>query len=164
MNLGLFIKLLHVISAIWFSSGLLGRWYTLAQAARTPNIHSVSDLLKLSGHFEQRMVIPGWQAVFVLGLFTAWLEGWPLLGFLQGANSNWLLIAVLLFLSQILLIIFIFLPRGRLFGQALDQALARGQVTGELTDAFRDKSVYASHVYELVSTLMVIILMVTKPF
>lgn len=164
MNLGVFLKLLHVLSAIWFAGGLIGRWYALAQAARTPNIQSVFDLLKLSGQFEQRMVIPGWQLVFVLGLVTAWLQGWPLLGFLQGANSNWLLVAVLLFLSQIPLIIFIFLPRGRIFGQALDQAVVQGQVTGELSLAFRDKLVYVSHVYELVSTLVVIILMVTKPF
>jgi uncharacterized membrane protein len=160
----MFIKLLHILSAIWFTSGLLGRWFTLAQAARTPNIQSVSDFLKLSGHFEQKMVIPGWEAVFVLGLITAWLQGWPLLGFLQGANSNWLLVAVLLFLSQIPLIIFVFLPRGRIFGRALDQAIAQGQVTSELSNAFRDKSVYASHVYELVSTLVVIVLMVAKPF
>ena len=94
------------------------------------------------------MVIPGWEAVFVLGLITTWLQGWPLLGFFQGANSNWLLVAVLLFLSQIPLIIFVFLPRGKIFVQALDRAVAQGLVTSELTNAFKDKTVYASHIYE----------------
>lgn len=164
MSLAIVTKLLHVLTVIWFISGLLGRWLALGQAAKTTNVQTVSDLLKLSGIFERRMVIPGWQAVFLLGLVTAWLQGWPLLGFLQGANSNWVLVAIVLFLTQLPLVPFVFLPRGRIFGQALEQSVSQGQVTPELTAAFSDRAVYASHIYELVSTFAIIVLMVTKPF
>ena len=115
MNLAVIIKLLHVLSAMWLVSGLLGRWLALGQAAQTTNLQTLSDLVKLGGQFEQRMVIPGSSAVFLLGLATAWLQGWPMLGLLQGANSNWLLAAIVLFLNLIPIIVFVFVPRGRIF-------------------------------------------------
>jgi hypothetical protein len=110
------------------------------------------------------MVIPGSSAVFLLGLATAWLQGWPMLGFLQGANSNWLLVAILLFLTLIPIIAFVFVPRGRIFDQALEKALAQEQVTPELSAAFADRPLYVAHVYELVIMAVIITLMVTKPF
>ncbi len=164
MSLAIVIKLLHVLSAMWLVSGLLGRRLAVGQAAQATNIHTLSDLVKLGGQFEQRMVIPGSSAVFLLGLATAWLQGWPMLGFLQGANSNWLLVAILLFLTLIPIIVFVFVPRGRIFDRALEKALAQEQVTPELSAAFADRPVYVAHVYELVIMAVIIILMVTKPF
>jgi hypothetical protein len=136
----------------------------LGQAAQTTNIQTLSDLVKLGGQFEQRMVIPGSSAVFLLGLATAWLQGWPMLGFLQGANSNWLLAAIVLFLTLIPIIVFVFVPRGRIFGQALEKALAQGRVIPELSAAFADRLVCIAHVHELAIIAIIIILMVTKPF
>ena len=164
MILAIGFKLLHVLAAIWFISGLLGRWFTLGQAARTSNIQTVSDLVNLGGQFERRMVIPGSLAVLLLGLITAWLQGWPILGVLQGGTSNWLLVSLVLFLIQIPLIPLVFLPRGKIFGEALTQAVAQGHVTGVLSAAFGDKTVFAAHVTELVGTFIIVVLMVAKPF
>ncbi len=164
MSLAIVVKLLHILAVIWFISGLLGRWLALGQAAKATRVQTVSDMVKFAGIFERTMVIPGWQAVFLLGLITAWLGGWPLLGFLQGASSNWVLVAIVLFLTQLPLIPLVFLPRGKIFGQALEQSVSQGHVTPELTAAFSDRAVYASHIYELVSVFAIVVLMVTKPF
>jgi hypothetical protein len=100
----------------------------------------------------------------LFGIGAAVAGGWPLLGFLQGARSNWLLVSLLLFLSMIPVIVYVFVPRGRVFAQALEDALRRERVTPELRAAFADKYVATAHVYELVVTFFIIALMVAKPF
>src|SRR5687768_4348204 len=115
MPFALILKLLHVLSAFWFISGLLGRQVCLAQAARTREFPAFLTLLTLSGRFEERMLIPGQMAVLVLGLLTAWLQGQPILGALQGASTNWLLASLGIFLTSIPLVVLVFLPRGRHF-------------------------------------------------
>ena len=87
-----------------------------------------------------------------------------MLGFLRGANSNWLLTAIALFLTLIPIIVFIFVPRGRIFDRVLEKALAQGRVTSELSAVFADRLVRIAHVYELAIIAIIIILMVTKPF
>lgn len=164
MTIATLLKLLHVLAAFWFVAGLLGRWFTLAIAARTQDIKTVNGLGQLSARFENRMVIPGSFVVFAVGLVTAWAQGWSLLGFLEGGRSNWLLVSLVLYLSLIPIIPLIFLPRGKRFARALEDANIQGRVTPPLTAAFHDPIVYAAHVYELVAVALIIILMVTKPF
>ena len=158
------IKFLHVLAGFWLFAGGLGRWSTVVQAAKALNIQSVRDLMKLAGHFEQRMITPAVPTVLVLGLITAWLEGWPILGFLQGASSNWLLVSLVLFLGNVPLVFLVFLPRGKLFELALDQAVAQGKVTPELTAELTHRSVFWSYVYQTASAVVIIALMIAKPF
>jgi hypothetical protein len=158
------VKVLHVLTGIWFISGLLGRWVALARASQATDIETTLALTETAGVFERVMVIPGSMLVFGLGLVTAWLQGQPLLGFLQGASTNWLLVSLVLFVSSIPLIPLVFLPRGRRFEHVLREARAQGTVTSELTAAFNDRVVYLAHVYELAMVLIVLVLMVTKPF
>jgi len=87
----LIMRLLHILTSIWFISGLLGRWLAYAQAQRATDVHTAGALLRLSDRFERLMVVPGSQTMLVFGLLTAWLQGLPLLGALQGVRSNWLL-------------------------------------------------------------------------
>jgi hypothetical protein len=122
MLLALLLKVLHVLTAIWFISRLLGRWVALGQVARSDNIHTTYALTDLVGRFERTMVIPGSLILLVTGLLTAWAQKHPLLGFLQDTSTNWLLVSLMLYLSTIPLILWVFLPRGRRFVQALDQA------------------------------------------
>ncbi|MBI5031238.1 MAG: hypothetical protein HZB51_11980 [Chloroflexi bacterium] len=75
MNLAIILKLLHVLVAIWFITGLLGRRLVLSQAAKASEIKIVDALAQLAGRFENTMVIPGSMAVALLGLFTAWAQG-----------------------------------------------------------------------------------------
>jgi hypothetical protein len=103
-------------------------------------------------------------ALLVFGLFTAWAQGWPILGFLQGGSTNWLLVSIVLYVSMIPLIALVFLPRGKTFEAALNEATAQGQLTAALSNAFQDRAVANAHTYELIATALVIVLMVTKPF
>lgn len=162
--MALFMKFLHVATAIWFVSGLIGRTLTMWQASKADDVQMVKTLVRLAGYFERWMVIPGSLVVFGFGLITAWLQHWPILGSLQGSPSNWLLLSTLLSLSMIPVIALIFVPRGKIFGKALEQAEAQRTVTSDLDAAFHDRAVGAAHVYELAITVVITLLMVLKPF
>ncbi len=164
MSFALISKFLHILAALWLVSGLLGRGITLRQASQTQDIHTTDALVQLGGSFERRMVIPGSMIVFLLGLLTAWVQGWPMFGFLQGSSINWVLVSILLYLTLFPLISLVFLPRGKLFEAALQEALAQGQVTPRLTAAFNDRVVAAAHIYELAAVTAIVYLMVVKPF
>ena len=164
MDLGLVSKLIHVLSAMWFISGVVGRGVTFAQAARATQISTAHTLLKLSDFFERRMVLPGSMAVLGFGLLVAWLRGWPLWGFLQGANSNWLLTSLIFFLAPTPMIPLYLIPRRRQRAKLAEEALARGAVTAELTAALHDQGVMTYRMVELIVAVVVTILMVTKPF
>jgi hypothetical protein len=158
------IKLAHALVGVWLVCGLVGRWATLAHAARADDVGALGALLRLSAVFEERMVIPGSVAVLVLGLLTAWLQGQPLLGFLQGAPTNWLLASLLLYLSTLVLVPTVFLPRGGRFAAALAEAHRRGEVTPALRAAFADPVTKAAHAYEVGVVVVVLVLMIAKPF
>jgi uncharacterized membrane protein len=164
MIIALVIKLLHIFGGIGLVSGLIGRGMTMWKAQRTADVRVVVQLTQLAGWFERWLVIPSSWIILLFGLIAALHNGWPLLGFLQGAQANWLLVSLVLFLSIIPVIIFIFLPRGRVFGQALEDALRQGSVTSNLQAAFADRLVAIAHVYELVVVFLIMILMIAKPF
>jgi hypothetical protein len=145
-------------------AGLIGRQLTRAQAAKATDIRIFQAYNELSGRLENLLVIPGSLLVLVAGLVVAVMRGWPILGFLQGASANWLLVSLVLFLSLIPVIRFVFLPHGKIFGQALQDALAKGQITPELTAAFHDPAVRNAHYYEALVVGIVLFLMVMKPF
>ncbi|MBC7810980.1 MAG: DUF2269 family protein [Burkholderiales bacterium] len=160
----LFMKFLHVITAFWFVTGLIGRNLTMRQAARTPDIHITAALVKLAGRFEMLMVRPGSFLVLGFGIVAAVMQGWPILGSLQGGTSNWLFVSTLIYLGMIPIIPLIFIPRGKVFGAALENAVAQGTFTPELKAAFTDPVVAAAHAAELIGIVVIIILMVMKPF
>ena len=120
--------------------------------------------LPVAAVFENRMAIPGSTAVLVLGLLAAWRHGYPILGFIQGGAVSWVLVSLVLFLTIIPVIVLVFVPSGRVFKAALNDAVARGRVTPELHAAFRDPIVRAAHYYELGVVSVILALMVLKPF
>jgi hypothetical protein len=158
------VKVLHALVGIWLVCGLVGRWATLGQAARSGDIRVLRGLLQLSALFEERMVIPGSIVVLLLGLVTTWLQGQPLFGFLQGARANWLLAVLVVYLSTFPLVPPVFLPRGKLFAAAVQKAEERGEVTPALRAAFADRLTVAAYGYELAAVMVVLVLMVAKPF
>jgi Predicted integral membrane protein (DUF2269) len=160
------VRLAHALLGVLFVAALIGRWVTLTRAeraARTSDLPALQALLGASSVFE-RLVIQSSIAVFVLGLVTALVEGYPLLGFLQGAGTNWLLVSLLLFLSTLLLVPLVFLPKGRLFGAALEETQRSGGVNPALIRAFGDPIARVAHVYELAVVVVVLALMISKPF
>jgi uncharacterized membrane protein len=164
MTLAVAVKFLHVLLAVWFVGGLIGRAVILRLASREQNVGRLGPLLDASGIFERFMVIPGWTAVLVTGVFTAWLAGYPVLGFLQGRGPNWVPAAIVVFLTILLWVPLVFVPRGRAFGAALEEARRVGSVTPTLTTAFNDPVVRVGHVYEFAAVILLFYFMVVKPF
>ena len=160
------LRLVHALTGILLVAGLLGRWVALAQAehaARADQLPAVRALLQASSVFE-RIVIPSSAVVLALGLLTAWSYGYPLLGSLQGGRDNWLPVSLLLFLGIFLLVPVVFLPKGRLFGAALDEAVTADRVTPGLVIAFGHPVVRGAHIYEFAAVIVVLVLMLTRPF
>ena len=163
MTLGTGLNLLHVLTAFWLVSGMVGRGVALQEAARAADVRAVEALVRLAGRFERMVRVPS-IAVLVFGLLTAWRQGWPILGFLEGGRINWVLASLVLYLSLVPLVVLVLLPRGRVFERALRDALTQGRVTPALTAAFRDRAVSAARAWELLVVALLVWLMVAKPF
>lgn len=164
MSLTLVLKLVHVLAAFWFVGGIIGRTVTQQTAARSGDVKTVQLLMRLNEIFDKRMVIPGSMLVLIAGIVTAMLGGWSMFGFLQGARTNWLLVSLALYLSNIPLIPLVYNPRGKKFDDALQDAAEKNEITPALCAAFRDPIVVAAHWYEIVTIVIIIALMVMKPF
>jgi hypothetical protein len=152
-------KLIHVLVAFGFITGLLGRWILLANAAKADDVETAYRLSQAAAPFE-RLVITGGNLVLPAGLLTAWAQGYPWLGL----TTLWMLVSVFILLSVIPLVPLVFLPRGKVFEAAMASARAAGTVTPELRAAFRDPAVAFAHRYELGAVTVVVALMVLKPF
>ena len=155
---------LHVLSAFLLAGGILGRNAVLWQAARATDVRAAAALVNASGIIERLTIIPGSFAVLIFGLLATWSAHIPPLGFLQGAPTNWLLISLVLYISVMALVPILFIPRGKIFDAALQEAEAKGEVTPALRTAFADPAVMAARTYETFAIVLVIILMVTRPF
>lgn len=155
---------IHVLFVFWLVSGIIGRGVALAQARRTQDLAELRTLVAVAHVFEMRFVRSATFAVLIAGLIAAWARGWPILGFLQGGQANWVLASLVIYLSIIPVIVFVFVPRGRVFRQALDAAVAEGRVTPALRIALSDPAVAAARVYEQVMIVVLTLLMVLKPF
>jgi uncharacterized membrane protein len=154
------VVFLHVAIAFWFVAGLLGRDITIAKARSSEDLDVIGELMELAGRFERFMVVPGSIAVLVAGLLAAWAQGRPL----AGSGNWWLLTSLVLYVGTFALVPLVFLPRGRVFERALTDARERGVVTPDLVLAFRDPAVRWARTWETVMVLIVIALMVVKPF
>ena len=162
-DVAMILRVAHALAGLLLLTGLIGRWIALGHAGGADDIPSLRTSLAISSRFE-RMVIIGFGAVLLLGVATAIAQGRPLLGPLQGAPVDWLFVSLLLFVSTIPLVNFVFLPRGRVFDAALKEAITRGAVTDDLRAAFHDPAVHAAHAYELGAMVVIFILMIAKPF
>jgi uncharacterized membrane protein len=153
-------KLLHVLSAFGLVAGLIGRTITIAEARRSSDVGRVRGLTEAAGRFERLLVQPGSFVVIVLGLVTMWAQGRAL----TGEGNWWLLTSLLLYLAVGSLVPLVFLPRGKRFAAALDDAERQGTLTPALSAAFDDPAVRAARAFELIGIVVVIALMVLKPF
>jgi hypothetical protein len=163
VSIGGIVVLAHALIGFLFMAGLVGRWIVLGMAQRATDLRDMRILTAASAPFE-RIVIVSANFVLLFGIAAAWLQGRNPLGPLTGGSVDWLFVALVLFLSNLPLVPLVFIPRGRDFESAMRDAEAQDRVTPELAAAWRDPSVRAAHVYELGSTTIVLILMLTKPF
>lgn len=165
MTLYSIMKLFHVLAAFWMISGVVGRGLTFWYAGRAKSVEAVHALLKVSEFFERYAVIPISVAVLVFGLIVTWMQRWPIFGFLQGASSNWLLVSFILFIGISAIIAPLGLvARRKQRERAIEVALVQKTITPELTAALHDKVVIRFRATEFITLIVIIILMVTKPF
>jgi len=164
MNVVLLLRFLHILSAIVFIGGIVARQLVRAHAEQADDVQLFADLSQAAGKIETRMVIPGNLAVIVFGVILALVTGAPLFGFLQGASRNWLLVSNLLLVLGFLTVPLVFVPRGKLFDLALKEALLEGQMTPKLHAAIYDPTVRVVHILEIVLVLVIVALMVFRPF
>ena len=157
-------KLLHILCAILLVGGILGRNLTFAAARRATEVQVIASLLELSERFETLMVRPGSELVLLFGLLTAWLERQPLLSVLAGARPAWVFVSFVIYLLTVPLVIGLLIPAARRRRLALAAALAQPGLTAELRAALDDRSVLVTRNVELGIILLVIGLMVLKPF
>lgn len=155
---------IHVLFVFWLVSGVAGRGVAYARARRAQDLGEVRSMVGIAHAFEMGSVRPATFAVLIAGLIAAWARGRPILGFLQGAQTNWVLVSLLIYLTLIPLIVFVFVPRGKVFRAALDGAVAEGRITPALTAALSDPAVAAARAYEQVMIVVLTFLMVVKPF
>jgi hypothetical protein len=153
----------HAVLGILFFCGLVGRAIVLALAERAETLGAMRTLAKSAAPFEWLVIRIG--AIALLsGLVVAIFQGRPVLGPIQGGHVDWLFASILLLLTTAPLPPLVFLPRGRVFGAALAEAMARDEVTPDLRAAWRDPVTRAAHVWELVAVSAVLVLMIAKPF
>ena len=165
MTLYLFMKLMHVLTAFWLISGVVGRGLTFWQAGRAKDVQSIRALLQVSEFFERYAVIPVSMAVLLFGLIVTWMQKWPLFGVLQGSPTNWLLISLLLFVGISAFIAPLgLIARRKERERALEESLSQGIITLRLIAALHDHVVIRFRIVEMIVLLVIIILMVTKPF
>lgn len=157
--LSLLLKLAHVALAFAMFAGLSGRWILLTRAAASDDVERAHLLADAASPFE-RIVQTVSPVVVIVGLVTAWAQGYPWLGLTTG----WMLLTVLLIVPIIVFIPAIFLPRGRVFEAEMAAARAAGEVTPGLRAAWADPAVAMARRYELVAIAIIVALMVLKPF
>jgi hypothetical protein len=154
-----FLKFGHVILAFAMVTGLFGRWILLTRGAASEDIERSHLLADAASPFE-RIVQMASPLVVVFGLVTAWTQGYPWLGLTTG----WMLLTVLLIIPIFVMIPVIFIPRGRVFEAAMADARAKGIITPALRAAWRDPAVAFARRYELVTIVIIVALMIFKPF
>jgi len=150
--------LLHIGSAFWFVAGLVGRDVSLARARGAEGMPAIQALCATAGVFDRYLVTPGSMAVVVFGLVLAVVGDY---GF---AANGWMLASLALFLSVGILVPLVYLPKGKIFDAALEQAVEAGAPTPAFRAALADRTVWATRWYERVVVAVIIVLMITKPF
>jgi len=164
MNWYLWLRLLHVSSSMIFIGGIFARQAVRVQGKRSTDIHTLAAYYAAAGRIEKLMVIPGNAAVIVFGVILAIIVKAPIFGFLQGSSQNWLLTTNVLLVVGGLMVPLIYLPRGKTFDRLMEDALARNQVTDELKLHLADTVVKSAHIFEMSMLVVIVILMVFKPF
>jgi len=164
MNWYLLVRFIHIFGSIVFIGGILARQAVRMQGKKSTAIHTLAVYFLAAGKIESLMVIPGNMLVIIFGVILAIMVRAPILGFLQGSEQNWLLATNILLILSGLNVPLIFLPRGKIFDRLMDEALAKGAVTPELKAHLDDRTVKVAHIFEIVSLIIIVILMVFKPF
>jgi uncharacterized membrane protein len=163
MNWYLLVKYLHILAVAITIGGMFARQLVRGFASRSDDIQTVATLTPVALRIDRTMVIPWSNLIFLLGIILALMQQWPILGFLQGATQNWLLVSNILLIIMLTLIPTVFIPHNKKVESLLQTALAEGRVTPELSAALNDKKNQVAHHVEEIIVLVIAALMVLKP-
>jgi uncharacterized membrane protein len=164
LNWYIVVKFLHVVAVIVCVGGMFARQLVRQHAKKMNDVRLFAAFNQAAGKIENLMIIPGMTAIMVFGIILALIGGLPILGFLQGASQNWLLTANILLIGILVIIPTVLVPHGKKFDPVLQAALAKGEMTLELRVAMDDNTVKLAHLYEEVALIVIVALMVSKPF
>ena len=164
MNWYILIKFLHILSVMVCVGGLFARQLVRQLAKKTNDVQLFASFSQAAGKIENAMVIPGMMAIMIFGVILSLTGHSPILGFLQGAPQNWLLVSNVLLIGILIIIPTVPVPRGKKFEPILQDALAIGQITSGLRTARNDNIVKIAHLYEEIALIIITALMVLKPF
>jgi hypothetical protein len=164
MNWYTIVKFLYIASVIVSVGGLFARQLIRAYAKTVSDIQSYATFMQAAGKIEKVMVIPGMMAIIIFGVILGLIGHMPILGFLQGAQQNWLLVANILLIIMHVIIFAVLVPRGKIFEPLLQDALTKGQITPELSVTMNDNAVKLAHLYKEVALIVITALMVLNRF
>jgi uncharacterized membrane protein len=164
MNWYLVVKYLHITAVAITVGGMFARQLVRSLAGKSDDVKSVVSLTHAAVRMDRAMVIPGSNLMILFGIILAVMQRWPILGFLQGADRNWLLVSNLLLIVMIVLIPGVFIPHNKKVETLLQTAQAERHVTPELSAALNDRRNLMAHRVEEAIVLVVAALMVLKPF
>jgi uncharacterized membrane protein len=164
MNWYLVIKFLHILAVTITTGGMFARQLVRGIAKKSAEVKTVASLTEVVHRIDRTMIIPWSSAILVFGIILAVMLKWPIFGFLQGADKNWLLVSNLLLVVMNILIPAVFIPHNKKIAALLQAAQAEGRVTPELSAALNDQKNKLAHHAEEAIVLIVAALMVLKPF
>jgi uncharacterized membrane protein len=164
MNWYLIVKFLHILAVTITIGGMFARQLVRGIAKKSDDVKTVASLTQIVLRIDRAMVIPWSSAMLIFGIILAVMLKWPIFGFLQGADRNWLLVSNILLVIMLGLIPAVFLPHNKKVEVILQTALAEVRVTPELTAALNDQKNMLAHHAEEIIVLVVAALMVLKPF
>src|SRR5262249_41281576 len=128
---------------------------------RLDDIDTTREFIEVERHFDEWLVVRGSMATLITGLLIIWFGHWPLL---NAGFPTWTLVGAVLFLTTIPLVLWVYMPRGKIFGKVFESALAQKRVTDELRAVLADRVIRRSWLYEYVLAVVLVLRMVMKPF
>jgi hypothetical protein len=163
MDLSGLLRLGHALAGVGFVAGLVGVWIVTGFARRAESPAAMRQLMRVAEPFGHLTSAAG-ISLTVLGLATAFALGRPILGPLQGGSVDWMFAATLLMLPIFAFLIAVYPRFFRRFEGALEDAETRGHLTAELNAAWADPVYRFARRYEMAAVIVVIGLMIAKPF
>lgn len=164
MNWYLILRFLHIVSAMLFIGGVGARQVLRSFANTTNDVRTFIVLNQAGGRIENGMVMPGFLGVIVFGVLLALTTRTPMAGLLQGGSRNWLLVSLLLLVVDLLTIPVVNRQRGKQFDQMVQEAVTTGQMTPQLRAELTNTTIRWMYCTQLVVPVVIVLLMVFKPF
>ncbi|OGO32821.1 MAG: hypothetical protein A2Z16_03865 [Chloroflexi bacterium RBG_16_54_18] len=158
------LRFLHITGAALFIGGVFARQLVRSRLRKTSERDAFAELTGAARLIDERLVIPGSGLVLLAGIILAWMTGAPFLGFIQAAPQNWLLVSNILIILGMLLVVRVFLPVRKQIEAWVAQAGADETVPSEIQALINRPRLQLAYLLEEISLLVIVALMVFKPF